>query len=148
MTIADDRIDELDFNLLEEPDFDTWDINDDVIPYGRDDLSAPAVDVAATVQQILNSVLEILETPQKILDSILDVLEVPRLTMDDLQEALEKVRSESMIEAYRQGYSDYHGRNWYCFCSPSRGQFFQRYMEGCAAQVEPVTCHLWVAGDE
>lgn len=152
MTIADDRIDELDFNLLEEPDFDTWDINDDVIPYGRDDLSAPAALSKVEWRETMDEMEEDYQTfLQTRLNTFIDIgsraliqqapTELPQITMDDIYAAVREVRS-----VFRP--APVPLLDWLCNCSPSRGQFFQRYMEGRAAMVEPVTCHLWVTGDE
>ena len=130
MTLTPDRIDELDFPTPH---------------YGRDDLSAPtaiewqeAMDEAEQeyqgfLQERLNNFTDIAQQ---------DVLQVPRgLSSEDFYAAVRRVMDEREIPYHEQFP---HDRGLYCFCSPSRGQFFERYMTAAGPVAEfRMTARTW-----
>lgn len=77
--------------------------------------------------------------------------EQPSVTVDMIYEAVREVNAqEAMRRQQRQMMMEAQRRatfaNHYCYCSPGRGMFFERWGEARMEQFvspEPVTCHTW-----
>jgi hypothetical protein len=127
MTITPDRLDDLDFPTP-------------VIPYGRDDLSAPTL-TRPEWRQIMDE-MEV-DYREYLIEQ--QPLPTPAQVAAHLREALRRIGEHPSPGDLTQGLL-----HWIACCSPSRGQFFDRYQTAAQAgrmalEHEPVmTAYTWV----
>jgi hypothetical protein len=122
---------------LHEPDFDT-------VVEGRDLVSQLEADEAAFLRQLherqVREVLGMVTPTSSPREVYSDLMAARMREMDYEQRARRQIeasyetrarRERQRLERERRGsyHSPYGDRDWYCYCSPTRGQYFERWGE-------------------